>query len=531
MVVGFTGASFASVVPFGFVADKAGDVVLVGRGLERRIAGALPMPLADVVELVSPRSAESLTAAILKGGPALKIKVMGTEIVLRGEGVELLECGGFAFIGAPLVQSLDQIKECGLQLRDFAVADSTPDLLLSMQATKTALSDARKLGEQLKSSVVKAEAAVTAKSQFLAVMSHEIRTPLNGLGSMVDLLREAGLTDVQSDLTDTIDDCARTLNVLLNDVLDLSKVEAGAIELEEIPVCISEVAERVVRMYSASAETVGSTVELSLGEDLPPLIVGDPTRIRQVLSNLVSNAIKFSPDGTIGVEVRNVPGGRISFTVRDTGVGVPEEAQATLFDPFVQADSSTTRKYGGTGLGLSIAWELAKAMGGDLVLVSSSEQGSVFRFQIKAHAIDDVIDVGELRDALPASWRDRSIEGKSVLVVDDNPVNRLVAKRLLKNLGIESDLANDGLEAVKAVEESRYDLVLMDLMMPNLDGIEAAKAIRKLSIEWSELPILAFTAGVMQSKRDEAAAVGMADFLEKPVRLDTLREALQKHAT
>ncbi len=291
----FSGEAFGAAVPFGFVVDGAGDVVLVGRGLERRVPGELPMPLGELMELVTPAKAESLTAAILKGGPSLKIRVAGTEIFLKGEGIAVGDEGGFAFLGAPLVQSLDQVKECGLQLRDFAVADSTPDLLLSMQATKTALSDARKLGTQLKESVVQAEAAVTAKSQFLAVMSHEIRTPMNGLGSMVDLLRDAGLTDEQAELIDTIDDCATTLNVLLDDVLDLSKVEAGAIELETIPMSVTEIAHRVVRMYGAAADARGVTLNLTLSDDLPEAILGDPTRTRQVLSNLLSNAIKFSP--------------------------------------------------------------------------------------------------------------------------------------------------------------------------------------------------------------------------------------------
>ncbi|QDV04559.1 Autoinducer 2 sensor kinase/phosphatase LuxQ [Planctomycetes bacterium Poly30] len=544
--VSFQGNAFAAAAPFGFVIDAEGEVTLVGRALERRLQGSLPRPVDEVLEDVSVQKHISVNEA-LRAGRSLKLRVRGTQIVLKGEAVPLEADGAVAFLGSPIVQSLDQLRDCGLQLRDFAAADSTPDLLLSMQATKTALTDARELSEKLKESVAKAENAVAAKSRFLAVMSHEIRTPMNGLGSMVDLLRESGLAPAQHDLLNTIDDCSITLGVILNDILDFSKLDAGAVEVEKIPVVLPHLIDSTARMFRAAADAAGVRLDVQLAPELPNCVIGDPTRIRQVLSNLLSNAIKFSGDGSVKVHATlgsrpdstPNPGMLVEIRISDTGIGISEDAQASLFRPFSQADSSTTRKFGGTGLGLSIARGLARAMGGELFLESSSPAGSTFCFVLQtptsaacdyeltadgqeplkeppANAVTDVQDL---------------LEGMSVLVADDNPVNLVVAGRLLKKLGIAFDAVEDGAQAIEAVRKKHYDLVLMDMMMPNVDGVEASRSIRALDVEWADLPIIAFSAGVIQSARDEAIDAGMNSFLAKPVRLETLRDALLPHRT
>ena len=527
----FSGAEFGEAVPFGFVVDSNGDVIVLGRGLERRISGALPLPLSELIEVVAPVGTASVPAAIERGGASLKLRLIGTSIELKGDRVQLSGQKGFAFIGSPVVQSIEQIKEWGLQLRDFPAADSTPDLLMSMQATKTALEDAREIGGRLTVAAARAESAVKARSQFLAVMSHEIRTPMNGLGSMVDLLRETNLNKDQLELLDTIDDCATTLHALLDDVLDLSKIDAGAINLESIPFDLVELVQRIVRVYSASADDGGVALKLSVDPTSNPWMEGDPTRIRQVLSNLVSNAIKFSKGGEVEVTLTRQSETHRLLVVRDTGSGVPLEAQASLFEPFVQADSSTTRRFGGTGLGLSIARRLGRAMGGDVILDSSSPAGSEFHFLFEGAAIDAPVSSKELRLAAEEEQEVAvgRLRGRSMLVVDDNPVNLVIASRLLEKLGVEVSTADGGAQAVQAVQESEFDLVLMDLMMPEVGGIEATKSIRALANEWSDLPIVAFSAGVVQSTRDEALAAGMTDFLDKPVRMKTLTSLLTKH--
>lgn len=542
-------SAFQEAVPFGFLMSPAGDVILVGRALERRVSGPFPRPLEELFEDASARKFPCLHEAVRKRSSMLKLRVRGTGVYLRGEGIELTAGGPIAFMGSPLVTSLEELRECGLQLRDFSVADSTPDLLLSMQATKTALADARELSEKLKNSVVRAEAAVVAKGRFLAVMTHEIRTPMNGLGSMVDLLSDTGLDHHQLELLQTIDDCATTLGLLLDDALDLSKLEAGAVEVEAVPISLPQLIESVLRMFSATASANDVELKTELNGGLPRSFLGDPTRIRQVLSNLISNAIKFSEGGTVSVCANPSDSGHIRIEVIDTGIGIPEVAVPTLFQPFVQADSSTTRRFGGTGLGLAIARGLARAMGGELALQSSTPAGSVFRFDLGlpietgSHSSDCCSAVGESANEhdgtlakstesfaagaapLPSHLR----AGLSVLVADDNPVNLLVAERLLRKLGVTSVTAKNGAEAVKAVKEQSFDLILMDLMMPEVGGVEATRQIRDLDVDWSDLPILAFTAGVMQAAREEASAAGMDDFLTKPVRLNTLKEALLRH--
>ncbi|MEL6713764.1 MAG: ATP-binding protein [Planctomycetota bacterium] len=397
-----------------------------------------------------------------------------------------------------------------------------------MQAASTALSDARALSEKLETALTEARAAVEAKSRFLAVMSHELRTPMNGVGSMVDLLMGTELVDEQREVLSTIDLCARTLHVLVDDILDYSKLEADGVELESIPFDPVAVAEQAARLFEVSAQERGVEVSVELRPGVPRRILGDPHRVRQVLSNLVGNAVKFTEEGSVTLVLAR-SGERLSATVVDTGVGIPESAQPTLFEPFTQADVSTTRNHGGTGLGLTISRELARLMGGDVSLVESSERGTTFRFDFDFEHAEALPAASE---AAPCPARPSGIDdlaGRSILVVEDNPTNRLVAQRLLEKLGVAVTLAEDGAQAIEEVADQPFDLVLMDLMMPNVDGATAARAIRQLDVEWRGLPIIAFTAGAFDEDREVAASAGMCGFLQKPVRLEQLEAVLLEH--
>ncbi|MEO0659963.1 MAG: ATP-binding protein [Planctomycetota bacterium] len=383
-------AAFQRSFPFGFVVGRDGTFEVVGAGLARRIAEETHPDIA--FEVVQPLTG-GLAAASKKCGTIVCLRVAADGLELKGEVLCLDGGERYAVLATPVVRTLDEARESGLQLLDFPPHDPTPDRLLSMQAASTALSDARALSEKLETALTEARAAVEAKSRFLAVMSHELRTPMNGVGSMVDLLMGTELVEEQREVLSTIDLCARTLHVLVDDILDYSKLEADGVELESIPFDPVAVAEQAARLFEVSAQERGVEVSVELRPGVPRRILGDPHRVRQVLSNLVGNAVKFTEEGSVTLVLAR-SGERLSATVVDTGVGIPESAQPTLFEPFTQADVSTTRNHGGTGLGLTISRELARLMGGDVSLVESSERGTTFRFDFDFEHAEALARIG-----------------------------------------------------------------------------------------------------------------------------------------
>lgn len=525
----FSLAAFAKACPFGFVADSDDRVVRLGSALRQRLGTDLPAPVNELFVDGSIRPVADFIEVLRKGSGSPKIGVRGTPLRLKGELVPLEGRGGWAFIGVPIVTTIDKMQECSLHLREFSRFDSTPDLLITMQAHATALTDAKNLSKELRKAACEAEESAKVKGQFLAVMSHEIRTPMNGLGSMVDLLLETVLTEEQRELAKTIDDCAGSLQSLLNDILDLSKLDASRLVVESIAFSPADVTARTVRTFQAAAEALDERLVVTVESGLPEVILGDPHRVRQVLANLISNAIKFSAGGTVTVSLTSLPDEQLAIHVRDTGVGIPADAKAKIFEPFTQADASTTREYGGTGLGLSIAHGLARAMGGNLVLVESTPSGSHFQLTLPAVQVQGVLAMPQLLGPEPAV--DEVCEGRaveSVLVVDDNPVNTLIAARLLKKLGISVTEADSGEAALECLRAGSYDLVLLDLMMPRMGGFETLTEIRKLPVQWSSLPVVAFTADVRPEIWNQVAEAGMRALLEKPVRLKSLAKLLER---
>ena len=514
---------FAAAQPFGFCVDGEGRLCLVGSSLASRHGLAVGDPALDHFEITGRGANGDLLA--LPTGPkrALALRLRNGSLIVRGCLLEL-EDGRRAFLGSPVVSSLEEAKTFALKLGDFPPHDPTPDLLLNLQTTETSLRDARKLSKDLEVALAEAKAAVDAKSRFLAVMSHEIRTPLNGFGAMVDLLRHSALTPAQEEQVDVIDDCAKVLLQLINDILDWSRNDAQSVELQAEATAVERVVSAAVSNFEAQALTKGVALELQIAADVPEWVRIDPARTRQVVANLVGNAVKFTSRGSVRVEVDRVSPERLRIDVRDSGIGVPEEARGRLFRPFEQVDGSRTRRYGGSGLGLSIARQLARAMGGDVELHTTSEQGSVFRFEFQfepAEAQQRIADEARADVALPSGLR--------VLVAEDERTNQLIIRRLLTRLAVECDVVSDGLQAVEAIEYEAYDLVLMDMMMPNLSGIDACRRIRSSDVEWRDLPIVACSAAVFDTDRQEASRAGMDGFLSKPVRLEQLRETLVRH--
>ena len=377
-----------------------------------------------------------------------------------------------------------------------------------------------------------AQAANLAKSTFLANMSHEIRTPMNAILGMANLLRRGGLTPEQADRLDKIDTASEHLLHVINNILDLSKIDAGSFTLEDIPLTINALFANVVSITSSSAQA--KKLKLEVEHDVfPTNLHGDPMRLQQAVLNYVSNAIKFTGHGSVTLRAINLEETpdwvRVRFEVKDTGIGITAEARPRLFNAFEQADNSTTRKYGGTGLGLVITKRLAEMMGGEAGVDSTPGIGSTFwftaRLERKEHP--SAIALPITKDDAESLIRQR-FHGTRILVVDDEPINLELARYLLESAGLRVDTAVDGLEAIERAMAASYAAVLMDMQMPKLDGMEATRQIRKLPA-YRDTPILAMTANAFAEDRAHCLAAGMNDVLIKPVAPDLLFSTLLKY--
>jgi signal transduction histidine kinase/DNA-binding response OmpR family regulator len=377
-----------------------------------------------------------------------------------------------------------------------------------------------------------AEAASRAKTQLLANVSHEIRTPMNGIIGMARLLMEAQLEAVQSDYVRTIHGSANALLNIINDILDFSKIEAGRMHIERVPLDPQRTVADVAATMSIQAQERGLSLRVELAPDAPQYVAGDPQRIRQCLINLVGNAIKFTAHGEIvvGLSAVGSSGELTRFWVRDTGIGIDAAVQKTLFEPFVQADASTTRTFGGTGLGLSIVKRFVEMMGGIIGVESELHKGSTFWFDLPLPAVslDDrrVADQATVSGARIGSLL-RQYAGR-VLVAEDNPVNQTVVRHILERLGCEVIMAENGEQALSLLSTTAVKLVLMDLQMPVMDGVTASRRIREQKSGANRVPIVALTANAMAGEREKCMAAGMDGFLTKPIDIDRLCEVLDK---
>jgi len=487
-----------------------------GKNITDQIRTILATFIAVEMELMNSRELKADQAATT----ALFVVVIGTVIaIIIAIGVAMLVSNYVVEKLSILVTATNKFTRGDLnQIIEINTGDEFATLGLSFnEMTKT-----------MKCSINEMEQATRAKGEFLANMSHEIRTPMNGVLGMLTILEQSGLSEKQESLVTTIRSCGDGLMVVINDILDLSKLESGKLEIEQHPFKLEDCIENSIYLLSSLSSQKGLLLTHDIGENIPESFLGDNIRIRQILMNLIGNAIKFTEFGDINIsvavtkQVNNIY--YLCFSVKDAGIGISKVDQAKLFQPFSQVDASTTRKYGGTGLGLVICQKLVEQMQGEIGVNSSQGQGSTFYFTIPLQQIEfqqkeqkrrySDID-NEMAKKLPLN----------ILIVEDNHVNQIIAKNLLENFGYQPDLAENGKIALSAIARKSYDVVFMDMQMPVMDGIAATERI--VDLYGSDRPrIIAMTANVFTADKEKCFAAGMDDFIGKPVVVEHVIAAL-----
>ncbi|CAA6805997.1 MAG: Unknown protein, partial [uncultured Thiotrichaceae bacterium] len=407
--------------------------------------------------------------------------------------------------------------------------------VIQRREVETALSISTQIAERESQ---KAQEAAQAKSEFLSNMSHEIRTPINAVIGISHLLRQTTLTKEQHEYLNKITYSSGVLMGIINDILDFSKGDAGKIKLDTVDFGLEQLLQKIKQMLETHATDKGLQLTVTKNPGIPDRLIGDPKKLGQILRNLIVNAIKFTEQGNIEIEVDPVnfePGKvQLRFSVKDTGLGISPEVQKKLFQPFLQGDTSITRQYGGTGLGLAISQQLVQLMGSNIKIDSKPEEGSCFYFIVTFDVPESQTPFKENQTTPPPSnsgsqriTRIPALSGTKVLLVEDDSINRLFQQKYLITFGVTVEVAPNGKVALEMLQNESFDIVLMDIQMPVLDGYETTRIIRKQQ-KWQDLPIIALTAHALSGEREKCLAAGMNDYLSKPFEPEQLRDILLK---
>jgi signal transduction histidine kinase/ActR/RegA family two-component response regulator len=418
------------------------------------------------------------------------------------------------------------------------VAEQFANLDIVLKELSQSVQTEKTLRQEMNISRKAAETANEAKSDFLANMSHEIRTPMNGIIGMTDLVLGTDLNEDQRKYLHMVKNSAGRLLKVINDILDFSKVEAGKLKLDPIDFDLHEALENIIHMLSLRANQKNTRLCCEIDPALPRNVHGDSNRLTQVLINLTNNAIKFTDNGLVRLQAIPIPQRNdtdlyIKFSIIDTGIGIPADKQQVIFEAFCQADSSTTRKHGGTGLGLAISSQLVALMGSKIHVDSKPGEGSTFWFTCRLQKAQDGTEDGVQARQPIISFPDQQdiIQGKKILVVEDEAINQMLMTALLTQFGFVVTTVENGKKAVEKAAKEDYQLILMDLQMPDMDGFEATRRIKAMPGRPSHPPIIALTAHAMGKDREKCLQAGMDDYLSKPIGRDELYHVLIRHLT
>ncbi len=424
-------------------------------------------------------------------------------------------------------KSISELRKAIISLTpdsDINIDTSADDLYNMISLLQQQIGKAKELESQLIISKEIAEKAAIAKSQFLSTMSHEIRTPMNAVIGFTHLLIQQDPTPQQMDYLKLLKFSAENLLVLINDILDFNKIEAGKIEFEEADFSIKDLVSNIRLALLQKANEKDISIKLLIDQELPNAVKGDPVRLGQILTNLISNAVKFTKQGKVTIVASlgktTKTGTVIDFEVTDTGIGIPPDKLEHIFESFTQASSDTTRKFGGTGLGLTITKRLLELQGSEIKVKSEVNKGSVFYFSLEFKHSDAVLTDHPINEnVIPV----KSLKGVKLLIAEDNQINVILAKQYMKLWDVDCDVAENGAIALTLVQTNHYDMVLMDLQMPEMDGYQTTIEIRNLPDDkFRNLPIIALTASAMLDIKDQAFVVGMNDYISKPFNPDEL---------
>ncbi len=455
-------------------------------------------------------------------GPVMIGFMAGRRAAVMFCAVAAVTLGGLYYVSlnhAAMLSPFDYTRETNRFFQAlFAVAISTGIAVIITESLYSTLNE-------LRDTASRAKRAEAAKSDFLATMSHELRTPLNGVIGLTDALLNGALPEHERKLTETIRKSGEQLLLILNDLLDLSKIEAGKLKIEARPADLRDIVRFAVDSWRETATAKGLSISANVTGEIPAAVLVDDLRLRQILQNLMSNGVKFTSEGQVVLHLHGVSRGgnryALEFRVIDTGKGIPEKEVARIFDPFEQGERGTTRKFGGTGLGLPICRMLAQLMGGAIGVERTGPAGSTFLLSLKVNAAELDEDAGD--DVYDAA---SDLRGLRVLVAEDNEVNRMVVSEFLKSWGADADFAHDGPACLERLAARSYDIVLMDKHMPGMSGMEAAQKIRAGGGRMANVPIVAVSADAMPGEREAMLACGMNDFITKPLRAEALKAVI-----